>query len=123
MSPKQHQQLNKKEREGIRYFCVQHGHSVREAADLLSRDPSTICRELKRNRGPAGQYSTTTTHRMAANRRYRQSTGIVLKNSDIRTLVEGCLLQGWSAEQIAGRLLARTAAEFKYASHIRCTPN
>ena len=104
MSHTQYKQLNQKEREEIRYLCVKHGHSVRETADLLDRDPSTIYREMKRNRGPTGQYGVTTANRMAANRRYRKSTGIVLKNSYIRTFVEGCLLQGWSPEQIAGRL-------------------
>ena len=44
MSHKQYKQLSKKEREEIRYFCVKHGHSVRETADLLSRNPSTISR-------------------------------------------------------------------------------
>ena len=96
MSHKQCKQLNKKEREEIRYFCAKHGHSVQETADLLSRNPSTIYRELKRNSGPTGQYGATTVHRMAANRCYKKSTGIVLKNSYIHTFVEGYLLQGWS---------------------------
>ena len=104
MSHKQYKQLNKKEREEIRYLCVKHGYSVRETADLLDRDPSTISRELRRNKGPTGQYGATTAHRMAADRRYSKSTGMVLKNSYIRTFVERCLLQGWSPEQIAGRL-------------------
>ena len=73
MSHTQYKQLNKKEREEIRYLCVKHGYSVRETADLLDRDPSTISRELRRNKGPTGQYGATTAHRMAANRVRRES--------------------------------------------------
>ena len=73
MSHKQYTQLSKKEREEIRYFCVKHGHSVRGTADLLSEDPSTISRELKRNSEHTGQYGATTAHRMAANRVQRES--------------------------------------------------
>ena len=96
--------LSKDEREDIRYYCVKKKRSVRYAARALRRTPSTISRELKRNKGESGQYGAASAHRMASDRVYRKKTGIILKNEGIREYVERRLFEKWTPEQISGRL-------------------
>ena len=77
---------------------------VGQVAQQMGRFPSTISRELGRNRTSRGVYSAQVANKLARARRYTKPTGIVLKNAHIRAYVVGGLRARWSPEQIAGRL-------------------
>ena len=77
------------------------GHSIRQIAANLDRAPSTISRELKRNRGvhaykPGYAQDQTKARRWTGSRLEREP--------GLRRTVLERLASGWSPEQIAGRL-------------------
>ena len=78
------------------------GHSVRQIASALDRAPSTITRELKRNRGSWVGYKPAYAQQRTRERRW---VGSRLKREPtlLRVVLEG-LARGWSPEQVAGRL-------------------
>jgi IS30 family transposase len=78
------------------------GQSIRQIAAALDRQPSTIARELKRNSGAKVGYQPAYAQAQTAARRW---TGARLERDDaLREEVLGRLAEGWSPEQIAGRL-------------------
>jgi len=82
--------------------------SVTEIARLLGRHRSTIYRELRRNWWhdaavpQAEGYWPVTAQRLAESR--RRSSCKLLSHPDLRAAVIERLMEGWSPEQIAGRL-------------------
>jgi len=81
------------------------GRSIRQIAAALDRQPSTISRELKRNSsdGPrAGPYQPAYAQKQTAARRW--SGARLDRDPDLRERVLGLLGQGWSPEQVVGRL-------------------
>ena len=80
------------------------GMGVRAIATELGRAPSTISRELRRNRDGRGQYRPFTAQRMAAQRRSRPDRGKLIADATLRGMVAGLLAQRWSPEQIAQAL-------------------
>lgn len=82
------------------------GKSFREIAAALDRSPSTIARELKRNRGTSGIYQPAYANEHYRARRWCGSK--LDRDSILRTKVLACLKQGWSPEQVAGRMLQNT---------------
>ena len=85
----------------------QAGHSIQQIAAALDRSPSSISRELKRNRGVQVGYKPTYAQEQAAARRWKGSR--LERNAELRDLVLDRLKGGWSPEQIAG-WLARSKA-------------
>jgi len=85
------------------------GHKQCEIAGLLSKHPSTVSREISRNRTKEGRYSVrlakkrAKAKRIRANRRFCKITG----NKKLRRYIIGKLKKYWSPEQIAGRLRRR----------------
>jgi transposase, IS30 family len=78
------------------------GSSIRQVAAALDRSPSTISRELKRNKGVQVGYKPTYANQQARARRW---TGVRLEREPgLRRAVLERLGQGWSPEQVAGRL-------------------
>ena len=78
--------------------------SVAEIARTLERHPSTIYREVQRNRGRAdGFYRPLQAHGYARTRRSHSRRNFRLCNADW-DLVEELLKNDWSPEQIAGWL-------------------
>lgn len=81
------------------------GASIRKISAALDRQPSTISRELKRNAGSgprAGPYKPAYAQAQTAARRW---SGVRLERDEaLRNQVLGALEQGWSPEQVAGRL-------------------
>ena len=77
------------------------GQSIRQVAAALDRSPSSVARELKRNRGIKG-YGPSYAGQQAHARRWRGSK--LVRNPELQTLVLDWLRQGWSPEQVAGRL-------------------
>lgn len=90
-------------------LLVRLGHSQRSCALVLGVSPSTICRELQRNRQPSGSYHAriarlrTRTCRQVANQRLRKLLG----NAELEETVSAKLSVQWSPDQIAGWLKRR----------------
>jgi IS30 family transposase len=77
------------------------GQSIQKIAAALDRQPSTISRELKRNRGSKIGYQPSYAQQQAAARRW---SGSRLERDDaLREEVLDHLADGWSPEQISGR--------------------
>lgn len=89
------------------------GQSIRQFAAALDRQPSTIARELKRNSGNQVGYRPGYAQAQTAARRW--SGGKLERDDDLRETILACLAEGWSPEQVAGRL-AREAG-CKVISH------
>lgn len=78
------------------------GNSVRQIAAALDRSPSTISRELKRNRGRQIGYRPSYAEQQTRARRWKGSR--LERDESLRATVIERLASGWSPEQIAGRL-------------------
>ena len=78
------------------------GLSLRKIAAAVDRAPSTISRELNRNRGRQVGYKPSYAAEQAKARRWSGSR--LMREPDLRRAVLDRLAQGWSPEQIAGRL-------------------
>ena len=66
----------------------QAGHGVRAIAEQTGRSPSTISRELRRNRDPdSGRYHPFTAHKLAAQRRTRRRAGKIARDEVLRQFV------------------------------------
>ena len=95
----------------------QAGHSLRQIAAALDRSPSSVSRELKRNRGAQVGYKAVYAQEQAAARRWKGSR--LERNAELRDLVLDRLSRGWSPEQIAGRLdRAKAAARISHERSI-----
>src|SRR5246127_1080457 len=77
-------------------------NSVRQIAAALDRSPSTIARELKRNRGRQIGYRPSYAEQQTRARRWKGSR--LERDESLRATVIERLASGWSPEQIAGRL-------------------
>ena len=75
---------------------------LRQIAATLDRSPSTITRELKRNTSKQDGYRPGYADQQSRARRWSGSK--LERNSDLRETVLSRLKQGWSPEQVAGRL-------------------
>ena len=78
------------------------GHSVRQIAASLDRSPSTVARELKRNGSRTKGYEPVYADQQSRARRWSGSR--LERNADLRDRVLSRLQQGWSPDQVAGRL-------------------
>ena len=78
------------------------GCSIRQVAAVLDRSPSTVSRELKRNVSRTQGYMPVYANQHARARRWRGSK--LERDASLRDRVLSCLQQGWSPEQVAGRL-------------------
>jgi len=76
-----------------------------EIAKALGRDKSTISRELNKNSSPKHKkYLSHKAHQRAMQRREKASCKQRLKNEETLQYVTSKLKEGWSPEQIAGRI-------------------
>jgi transposase, IS30 family len=89
---------------GKKSLWVVLGESIRSISRRLGRSPSTISRELARNRGAAGGYRATTAHPLAYEPASRPKPAKLVTNVALRARVELDLETKYSPEQIAGRL-------------------
>jgi IS30 family transposase len=93
------------------------GASVRQIAADLHRAPSTIAREIRRNRSGSG-YRPTFAQEQTRARRWVGSR--LDRDPDLRRAVLEHLAQGWSPEQVANRLAReQTAQRISYESIYR----
>ena len=84
------------------------GHSQRQTAVTLGVSPSTVSRELRRNRHTSGSYNPAYVRRQVRERRARANALRIklLLNEPLAHLVEQKLKRNWAPEQIAGWLKA-----------------
>lgn len=101
---KQYTHLTLAERDTITTMLAEK-ESLRKIAQALGRNASSISRELQRN--ASGEYRLYLSHRAdmrAVHRRKLASSRPRLKNARVRSYVSAKLREGWSPEQIAGRI-------------------
>lgn len=91
------------DREKIELYFRQ-GLSGRQIAKLIGRHHSVVERELKRNRSPHFPYEASDAQFFSQRRAKRTNTRKLLKDGDLCEYVEERLYEGWSPEQIAGRI-------------------
>lgn len=96
--------LSTSEREEVsRSLAV--GSTQKEIARLIGRHPSTISREIKRNRGRSGYRAYSADRRaLAAACSRRRSKFRLAKDQALRSYVLGQLSQQWSPKEISERL-------------------
>ena len=81
------------------------GRSIRSIAEVLNRSPSTISREIRRNRNPHNRkYKPFAASQQAARRRARPRPGKLATNPVLCDYVQKRLDKKWSPEQIADAL-------------------
>jgi transposase, IS30 family len=81
------------------------GLSVRQAAVRLGRSPSTVSRELARNRDlRTGGYLPERAHRLAWERQRRPKPSRLSQQPELRQVVQRLLARRYSPEQVSGRL-------------------
>jgi transposase, IS30 family len=81
------------------------GATIRGIAEKLDRSPSTISREVRRNRHQVMmRYHPHNAESLAEKRRSRPKPTKVAKNPKLREEIQEFLDQGWSPEQISGHL-------------------
>ena len=80
------------------------GETVRRIASRLGRAPSTVSREINRNKSTKG-YRAVDAHDRALRRARRPQRLKLQKNPVVRNYVAARLKENWSPEQVAGRLL------------------
>jgi IS30 family transposase len=78
------------------------GSSIRQIAARLDRAPSTIGRELKRNKAATKAYKPVLAEERAAARRWKGSR--IERQATLRQTILAALSAGLSPEQVAGRL-------------------
>jgi len=81
------------------------GAGVRAIAEKTGRSPSTISRELRRNRDPdSGRYRPFTAHQLAVQRRARPRPGKIAADPVLRQFVQERLEKRWSPQQVSRAL-------------------
>ena len=102
--PKPYKHLSQEEREIIANM-LSGGSSLGDIAEAVGRNKGTISRELKRNCPPERRrYVPCRAHARACERKTNANTHERLKNALVRQYVKGGLAEGWSPEQISGRI-------------------
>jgi len=78
------------------------GKNQKEMAELLGVSRSTLCRELKRNRGKKGYFPKQA--QIKADRRRTQAAKALKMTAEVIVEIEEKIRLDWSPEQISGRL-------------------
>lgn len=78
-------------------------NTKKDIAKIVQKDYTTICREIKRNGSPNG-YIAKYAQARHEHRRKRCRKRRKLDNTQTRNYVYSKLMQGWSPEQISGRM-------------------
>src|SRR3989344_7175270 len=100
----EYQHLRVEEREEIQRGLWRK-ESIRSIAKRLGRSPSSVVREMRRNKPPLrNQYTPRLAHERALTKRKSRGRHERLKNERVRTYVTAALKRRRSPEQIAGRI-------------------
>lgn len=108
---KEYTQLTEGERNQI-YALNKQGLTQSEIAQAMSRDKSTICRELNRNRGGRG-YRPIQAHRLAGERRAKASSRTKMTES-VTAHIEARLRLQWSPEQISETMFEEVSVKLSH---------
>lgn len=103
---KTYKHLTEEERNQI-VVLVNRKKTFREIARILSRNVSTITREIEKNYGRR-HYRAHLSHKRAVEKHHQSHKRMRLKSCALRLEVEKLLMEGWSPELIAGHLKRRT---------------
>ena len=99
----QQKQLTQKERYHI-WASLKRGVTQKEIAKSIGVHPSTICREIQRNKDSiTGEYHYAFAQ-TKAQRRQQSKTKYTVFTSKIKTYIKNKLKEDWSPEQISGRM-------------------
>lgn len=80
--------------------------NAKRIAEVIGKDRTVVWRELKRNRSPHLEYEADKAHYYSKRRAQRTNRRKLAKYPKLRAYVRRRLGEGWSPEQIAGRLKA-----------------
>lgn len=113
MSDMKYKHFTKEERLELS-ILINKGYSRRDIANALSKNHSSVVRELKRNK-VKGRYDPQKANQKArAKRRYSKYQGMKVKETfGLEKYVEEKLKNGWSPELIAGRWRNETGEKLK----------
>ncbi|MCH8840103.1 MAG: IS30 family transposase [Planctomycetes bacterium] len=95
-------QLTTEERDRIAQLCNR-GFEQKEIAEAIGRAPSTICRELKRNR-TGNEYYAALAQRETERRRRERPMVRKMDEENINEIVRYGLAHDWAPAQIVGRM-------------------
>jgi len=88
-----------------RYYIeleLKKGMFQKDIAASLGRDPSTLSRELSRN--VQGAWLPSSSANNKALERHAEKPKAIKLTAEIKTKISEYIIQGWSPEQVAGRL-------------------
>lgn len=84
---------------------LKRGCSLREVARELGKSPSSVSRELKRNKVKGEYDARKANHKAYVKRKYSKYQGMkIRKNEELEEFIKEQLLSGWTPDEIAGRL-------------------
>lgn len=110
---KQYKQLNIEEREKIQLMLWQK-QSFRAIAKELDRSPSSIAREINKNRDGRNRYNPRVSHDRAITKRSSRGERKLVKESCLCEHVIKYLKLGWSPEQIAAKAESATGVKISH---------
>jgi len=102
-TPRTYRVLSPDEREEI-MIGVRTNESIRSIAGRLNRNPSVISREIKTNRTEEGRYQCYWAQKRSERRRRNSRRRPRIADGGIRHYLHEKLKEGWSPEQVAGRI-------------------
>lgn len=86
-------------------ILLKKGYSIRSIASVLNKSPSSVSRELRRNKTKETYDAKKAQHKSYVKRFYSKYWGMKIRqDSELERYVRSCLKKHWSPEQIAGRL-------------------
>jgi IS30 family transposase len=89
-------------------ILLKKGYSMRSIASVLNKSPSSLSRELRRNKVKGKYDPKKAQHKSYVKRFYSKYWGMRIKgDSDLEKYIRSCLRKHWSPEQIAGRLRSK----------------
>jgi IS30 family transposase len=109
--------LSLAEREEIAVLAAQQW-GVRQIGVRLGRAPSTVSRELRRNRSGGGRYRAVWAQQLAERRARRPKPAKLAGQSRLRAFVQARLLEQWSPAQISAVL----ARQFGHDERMQVSP-
>ncbi len=109
------QKLTFYDRQRIEFYLKFKRVSKRSIAKLIHRDHSVIIREIKLHKPQLGPYSAELAQKAAKRKAKNTNKKKLDKCQELKDYVKDRLLEDWSPEQIAGRLIEHPPPEMKEA--------
>lgn len=97
-------------------ILLKKGYSLRNIADVLGRNPSSVSREVKRNSNVYGVYNPRQAQQKSyVKRKYSKYQGMKIRaNPFLESYIHEKMKLGWSPERITGRLKWKTGYQISY---------